>query len=128
LTPYDAWAALWLPANVSSPASDNDADGLNNLYEYGLNGNPINGTQAPAALPTFTKTGESFIYVHPKRSDDANLVYTVETTTDLVFGSWTSTGYTVGGTDVTGGTLNYVTNTVDTVEDQKYIRLKIEQN
>jgi hypothetical protein len=128
LTPYDAWAALWLPANVSSPASDNDADGLNNLYEYGLNGNPINGTQAPAALPTFTKTGESFIYVHPKRSDDANLVYTVETTTDLVFGSWTSTGYTVGGTDVTGGTLNYVTNTVDTVEDQKFIRLKIEQN
>jgi hypothetical protein len=32
----------------------------------------------------------------------------------------------VGGTDVTGGTLDFVTNEVDTVDEQKFIRLMIE--
>jgi hypothetical protein len=77
-------------------------------------------------LPVFSKSGNGLVYVHPQRSDDSAIVYTVETSTNLVSGSWTNAGTTVGGTEVTGGTLDFVTNEVDTVEDQKFIRLKID--
>ncbi|HKL20679.1 MAG TPA: hypothetical protein VJ904_02670, partial [Tichowtungia sp.] len=80
------------------------------------------------SLPVFSRVGNGFIYVHPQRSDDANLIYTVETTTNLLDpASWTNDGYTVIGTEVTGGTLNFVTNEVDAVDNEKFIRLKIEQ-
>ena len=77
-------------------------------------------------LPMFSKSGDRFIYVHPKRSDDTNIIYRVETTTNLVSGTWTAEGYTVTGTDVTGGTLNFVTNDIDTVRNINFIRLRIE--
>jgi hypothetical protein len=50
----------------------------------------------------------------------------VETSTNLVSGAWTNEGYSVIGTNVTGGTLDFVTNDVDTAEDERFIRLKIE--
>ena len=65
--------------------------------------------------------------MHPKRSDDPALIYTVETTTNLVSGVWTNDGYTVTGTNVTGGPLNFVTNDVDTVREKAFIRLRIGQ-
>ena len=122
---YGLWAAGW-GADIGAGTNDFDLDGLNNLYEYGVDGDPTNefnqGTQ-----PVFAKSGSSFIYVHPKRSDDTNLTYTVETTTDLVSGTWTNEGYVVTGMHVTGDTLDFVTNDVDTAEDEKFIRLRIGQ-
>ncbi|HKL22298.1 MAG TPA: hypothetical protein VJ904_10855, partial [Tichowtungia sp.] len=111
---------------VGAVANDFDGDGVNNLTEYAMDGNPTNGL-APTSLPVFSRVGNGFIYVHPQRSDDETLIYTVETTTNLIDGVWTDDGYTVIGTDVTGGTLNFVTNEVDAVENEKFIRLKIEQ-
>lgn len=49
----------------------------------------------------------------------------VEATTNLVSGVWTNDGYTVSGSNVTGVTLEEVANTVDTVADERFIRLKI---
>ena len=57
---------------------------------------------------------------------DPALIYTVETCTDLVIGSWTNVGYSILGTNVTGGTYNDVTNSVPIVDLQSYIRLKLE--
>jgi hypothetical protein len=65
--------------------------------------------------------------VHPKRSDDDSLIYTVETTTNLVSGIWTNQGYTVTGNNLTGGTFDFVTNDIDTVRNINFIRLRIEQ-
>ena len=127
LAGYDLWAKNWT-VNIGESTNDFDADGLNNLYEYGLNGNPTNGTQSPATLPAFMKVGGGFEYIHPVLSDDDTLAYTVQTTTNLVSGVWTNAGYTVSGTNVTGGTLNSVTNAVDALENEKFIRLRIEQN
>ena len=122
------WAAGYLPDEIGNSSEDYDDDGLDNITEYGLDGDPTDGTQASATLPTFTAVGGGFEYIHPERAGDSNLVYTVETTENLVYSPWAATGYTVGGTEVTGGTLDFVTNSVDTVADQKFIRLKIEQN
>ena len=124
LTGYDLWAST---NGVGASTNDFDNDGLSNLTEYGLNGNPTNALNQ-GTMPVFSRFGNGFIYVHPKRSDDVLLIYTVETTTNLLdAGSWTNDGYTVTGTNITGGTLDFVTNDVDTIQSEKFIRLKIEQ-
>jgi hypothetical protein len=122
---YDLWATQW-GVDIGSGTNDYDFDGMVNLYEYGLGGDPTNGLYW-GTLPVLTKSGNDFIYLHPMRSDDDSLIYTVETTTNLVSGAWTNLGYTVSGTNVTGGTLDFVTNDIDTVRNQNFIRLKIEQ-
>ena len=70
-----------------------------------------------------------FTYVHPQRADVGNgLVYYLEVTGNLLTGGWTNSGYSVIDTNVTGGTLDFVTNEIPTdVEDQQFIRLIIEQ-
>ena len=123
LNGYELWAST---NGVGAATNDFDSDGLNNLYEYGLAGNPTNALDR-GALPMFSRFGNGFIYVHPKRSNDTNITYTVETRTNLTSGSWTNDGCTVTGTNVTGGTLDFVTNDIDTVQNAKFIRLKIEQ-
>jgi fibronectin type 3 domain-containing protein len=122
---YALWASGW-GVDIGASTNDFDSDGLSNLYEYGMDGNPTNGL-VPTNRFTFTASGNGFIYVHPKRSDDTNILYRVETTTNLVSGSWMNDGYTVVGTNVTGGTLDFVTNNVHSVADETFIRLKIEQ-
>ncbi len=47
---------------------------------------------------------------------------------DLVVGDWANVGYTITGTNITSGDLDFVTNTTGTVEDEKFIRLMIEQD
>ena len=37
---YDLWANGY---GIGAGTNDFDSDGLNNLYEYGLDGNPTNG-------------------------------------------------------------------------------------
>ena len=120
---YELWAST---NGVGAATNDFDNDGLNNLTEYGLNGNPTNALDQ-GTLPLFSRVGNGFIYVHPQRSDDEGLIYTVETTTNLASGIWTNQRYTVTGTNITGETLDFVTNEVDTTDDEKFIRLKIEQ-
>jgi acetyl esterase/lipase len=120
---YDLWAHGY---GIGAGTNDFDFDGLKNLYEYGVGGNPTNALDR-GTLPIFTRSGSVLLYRHPRRSDDPALIYTLETTTNLVAGTWTSEGYTVSGTNVTGGTFNFVTNEVDTAASEKFIRLKIEQ-
>ena len=116
---YQAGYAKWL-------ADNGVADTAANFYEYAMGSDPTDGL-ASTNNPVFIKANDSFLYVHPKRSDDPNITYTVETTTNLVSGSWTNQRVTVTGTNVTGGTLDFITNEVDTAENEKFIRLKIEQ-
>ncbi|HKL20397.1 MAG TPA: hypothetical protein VJ904_01250, partial [Tichowtungia sp.] len=117
-TGYQTWA----DANGMGAASeDDDGDGLINLYEYGLGGD--SGTEP--TLPVFTKTETGFTYVYPELADPAaGITYTVQSTTNLITGPWVD--LTPSGT-VPGDPLNTVTVIVNTAEDGKFVRLKIEQ-
>jgi len=126
---YTAWAGGWGGINIGAETNDYDQDGLENISEFGLDGDPTNALDLGTA-PTFeiVDVGGSNVarYVHPQRSDpDSGLAYSLELNTNLVKGSWSSTGYGVTGTNVTGSTLNFVSNTTDTVVDRKFIRLVI---
>ncbi len=126
---YAGWAAGW-DVDIGAGTNDYDADGLSNLYEYGLGGDPTNALDQGTA-PEFSIEnigGTNWVgYIHPQLSDpNSGLSYSLETSPDLVSGAWTNSGYTIVGTNVTGGVLDFVTNITDTVAGEKFIRLIIE--
>lgn len=125
-TPYEDWAAGY-PTLTGGPTDDDDGDGLKNLAEYALGGNPTNGI-ADGGVATVAIAGDVFEVIHARRTDDSSLTYYLELSDSLVPASWTNSGYTVSGTNVTGGTFDYVTNQVPAADIQKFIRLMIESN
>ena len=129
LAGYSVWiAGFGLNPADQDPTDDPDGDGVSNLEEYARNGNPNDNGDTGTASSFEPGAGDVMNYVYPKRSDDDSLLYHIEVNNDLVFGTWTNAGYTVTGTDVTGGTLNFVTNELSTaVEDEQFVRLIIEQ-
>ncbi|QHI69142.1 hypothetical protein [Tichowtungia aerotolerans] len=125
---YDGWAAGY---GLQEPATgDDDNDGLSNLQEYGLGGNPTNALDqgiSPVCSVMEQSGSNVFHYVYPQLSDPSSgLTYYLELNTDLVSGTWTNTGYIVAGTNLTGGTFDFVTNTTDMASDVKFIRLVVE--
>jgi hypothetical protein len=123
---YTGWAGLFGGAGViGSKTNDPDGDCLANLGEYAQGGNPTNGMDV-GVVPELVNDGGTLRYIHVQRNDDTNLVYTLESTTNLVSGSWADTGYTMLGTNVTGLSLDYVTNSVPASGEQGYFRLRFE--
>lgn len=117
----------WLDSfgvNLGSVTNDYDHDGVVNLAEYAVGGNPTNSSDA-GVKPVFNLSAGNFQFVYPKRSDDSSLIYSVETTTNLASKTWTNSGSTIIGTNVTGSVLNYVTNTVPANNQEGYLRLKV---
>ena len=69
----------------SSPGADPDKDGLANLLEYGLGGNPVlSGT---SVLPVLT-TSAGRLHLTFNRVADPALLYEVQSTADPASGSW----------------------------------------
>ncbi len=126
---YEGWSTGW-GVDIGADTNDYDNDGLLNVYEYGLGGDPTDDTDQGVS-PEFdiVNTGGTnwFGYVHPQLADPASgITYHLELNTDLVSGTWVNAGYEVLGTNDTGGDLDFVTNVTDTVDSQKYLRLIIE--
>jgi YVTN family beta-propeller protein len=91
LVAYDSWLnsqAAPLPTGQRGPDADPDSDGLPNLLEFALGGDPADPNNAPA--PVLTATGPEFRYTYLRAR--AGIVYTVESTTDLVSGAWSAVG------------------------------------
>ncbi|MCF7817297.1 MAG: sialate O-acetylesterase, partial [Kiritimatiellales bacterium] len=127
---YAVWATGWGAVDIGSGTNDYDGDGLLNVYEYGLGGDPTSAVdQGMSPVFGVGNVGGTnyFGYIHPQLADpNSGLAYFLELNTNLVLGVWTNAGYVVTGTNVTGGTLDFVTNVVDTGDGRKYIRLIIE--
>jgi hypothetical protein len=123
---YAGWAAGW-GVELGDDTADYDNDGLSNIYEYGLGGNPTNA--ADQGISPVSSVGDGVLtYIYPQLSDsNSGLTYHLETRDDLMTGSWANAGYTVTGTNLTAGAFNYITNQVPTdVKAQQFIKLIIE--
>jgi hypothetical protein len=124
---YAAWADDWGDVDLSDLTADMDGDGQNNLLEYALGGNPTNGF-VDGHIPSFGMRGNAMEYRFMHRVDDSSLTYQLETNSDLVFGTWTNTGYTVEGTADQEGLFREVTNSIPTADTKMFMRLKVERN
>ncbi len=96
-TPFQAWTLTFPALDTAAkrlPTADPDNDGLNNLMEFVLNGNP--GISNPSIAPTLDASGSSFIFTFNRRDDS-------ETGSTLRFQYGTDL---TGWTDATIGTGN----------------------
>jgi autotransporter-associated beta strand protein len=123
---YLAWANYWrLDTSIGAASTDVDGDGYASLFEYAVGGNPTNRADI-GQLPTFNSAHRALNYVYPRRANDSNLLYYLETTTTLTPPRWTNAGYVVTGTSVTGGAFNYVTNRIATTNASTFARLAVD--
>ncbi len=123
-TPYQAWA--FSHALRGPETDDDDQDGLPNLSEYALGGNPTNPADR-GHVPT-VGTGTTWLdYVHAQRSaPNSGITYTVEVTDDLVSPNWTTNGVEIVGTGVLDAEFDTVTNRIPTeTKTEQFIRLLI---
>ncbi|MEN8255492.1 MAG: glycosyl hydrolase family 28-related protein, partial [Verrucomicrobiota bacterium] len=126
---YTEWSFGW-GDDIGTQTEDFDGDGLSNVREFGLGGDPADALNQ-GTFPIFevlNDGGSNVVrYIHPQLSHPGSaLDYSVETCTDLTGGAWSNDGIAVAGIDVTGGALDFVTNTTSMVADQKFIRLAID--
>ena len=120
---YETWATDF---GVGIETDDDDHDGLINVYEYGLGGDPTNALDQGIS-PVYAVDGGILTYIHPQLSDAGHgLDYHLELTDNLTTGSWTNAGYTVIGTNMPGGDFDYVTNSITMDIDQEFIQLIID--
>jgi hypothetical protein len=118
---YAGWASA---QGIGGENEDEDLDLRDNLYEYALDGDPKDD-QDLGVDPVMVDLGGTYEYIHLMRHDDPNLVYSIETTSDLVNPSWAN-GYTVAiGTNVTGEAYDVVTNSIPTTADEIFVRLRV---
>ncbi len=133
LTPYEQWAQSYNLSGTNALYSANpDGDRLNNLYEWALGGDPTNSLDQGIS-PTYDTALDAgtnwFVYVYPSNSLATNLVYYLETDTDLVNApGWTNDFYEVVAVGPSVSDFNYVTNRLSTeADDQQFIRLVVEE-
>ena len=93
-TPFQTWALTFPALDTAAkrlPDADPDNDGLTNLMEFVLNGNP--GTVDPSVVPTLNASGTDFVFSFARRDDsEAGSTLVFQYSTDLT--GWTDT--TVG--------------------------------
>ena len=125
---YGEWAGSY--TLIGGAYGDEDSDGLVNLHEYGLGGDPTNAADKGFPISFSPNAGSGFDYVYPRRTaPDAGLAYRLETSTNLVSGIWTNSGYVeLPDSGTINAEFDSVTNQVP-VDDAGcgFIRLMIEQ-
>ena len=129
---FELWTEDYgLTGTDAAATNDYDADGLSNLYEFGLGGDPTNSADRGIS-PTYglvEDAGTWMNYIYPKQSDvNSGLNYYLELTDDLIYESWTNSGYSVVGTGTINSDFDAVTNRISAdTKDEQFIRLIIEE-
>jgi hypothetical protein len=128
---YGVWADDYTLSGADTNLNaDVDQDGLNNLTEYALGGNPTNDDAAavsPMAFVAEDTGADWFYYIHNERTDDPVLKYSVGTST--VLGgtpTWNTNDVVIVGASVAVDHVKSVTNRTAVSEANKFIRLRIE--
>lgn len=122
-TPYETFALSY--GLVEGPEGDDDKDGVSNLAEFAVNGNPTNafdkGQTATANDATY------FIFTHAKLEDDSSLQYRLIDTTDLINGtSLRTNAWDAQSLGPINGDYRMVTNKYSRTSDSLFVELEIE--
>jgi hypothetical protein len=132
----DPWHAAWnaeynLSGADAELTADPDADGMNNLVEYALGGNPTN-TDASSILPGSVLVdagGTNWLeHTYFRRLDAGlrGLSYEILRTDDLVDGVWTDSGVFEIGSGPVDADFEAVTNRISTAGyNNQFLRLNV---
>ena len=137
LTPtqnYLLWAGTYGLTDTNTTAAmdyDVEPDGMDNLLEYALGGNPVTNDAAAVQPVDIFLDGDTWQYVYKRYRDAAarQLAYDLLTKGDLIGGSWVSSGgmYETG-TNTTDSTFDVVTNTISGLADGMFIKLEVTES
>ncbi len=133
-SPYDQWALGYgLAGSDAWNSADHDSDGMNNLVEYALGGNPTHA-DATTKLPTIAVIADAgadwLEYVYRRRNDAGarGLVYTVQTSTHLDSSGWNTDGVIpIRSVPVDAGFDAVTLRISASAVPSRFVRLKIEQ-
>lgn len=137
LATYEDWIDGYSIGLATGMTDDADGDGLVNLVEFAIGGDPSSPDFADNGhVPEFSiasAAGTNWLtYVYAKRAeaDSLGLSYHVERATDLVAGDWTNVNVEAVGTGtLIPGEFDSVTNRVQVgAEPQQFLKLVIESN
>jgi len=82
---YSAWArAIAWGTNSATPQADADGDGLDNLTEYSLGGNPMDASSRPSPALTLATSTSSQVLSLSFRRERADVIYAVQGSDTLV--------------------------------------------
>jgi hypothetical protein len=129
-TPFQQWADSMAIYNSDATANaDPDLDGIVNLLEWSLDGNPLVPNSAAKLQSPFV-SGTNFVYIYPRLKDLNRPIYELIETDGLIGGTWTNKEfrYTITAADETyegRSNLEAVTNEIPIDSDHKFIQLKI---
>ncbi|MES2438015.1 MAG: autotransporter-associated beta strand repeat-containing protein [Verrucomicrobiota bacterium] len=111
--PYQTWADGFPGLTDKTPGADFDKDGLSNLLEFILGGNPTVSSQSIAPVQTLNPTSLVFTFKRSDESEAPATVQTIETSTNL--SNWASSVIApitigAGNSSGTGYTVNVAEN------------------
>ncbi len=121
---YDAFSDQY--ALIEGSEGDDDQDGLSNLGEYALNGNPTN--EDDTGLVEMQVDSSLFTFVHASNVVDSTLVYRLLDKTNLVSGITHTNNWDSQTIGLPGGDYAVVSNYYAVGEqEQRFIQLHVEQ-
>ena len=123
-TGFDAWVDEWHDT-IGGPGDDDDGDGLINLYEYALNGDPTDASDLGGAAPRCEWINGMLHFRHLVRKGDADLVYTLQSSPNLNPASWVEAGLGEAQIVTFNDDYNQVIHPVNADGHAMFFRLKI---
>ncbi len=131
-SPYNTWTDdFQLEGSNALWSADPDHDGLDNLSEFGLGGNPILGPD-PEVLPTFRLLPEAAAaeYIYRMRSDSSTLglTYHPAYSPSLMTQAWTAVEGPLDEEDSSPEGFISVTNQIPMQTSSLFLRLLIQLN
>jgi hypothetical protein len=136
---YERWSQAFFDIPAAPGTADPNGNGLPNLVEYGLGGDPLSGEIGPSTLPEVSLNDDGRLQLTFQRQlNRTDAILTVQVSDDLTV--WTQIAQSVqgapfvylrAGTLVETGTGNTRTVTVTDVRDftrplHRYMRLQVE--